>query len=163
MSAKKMGRPSKFPTLNLEQVRKLYLKAFTDFEIADFFGISKQSLYVYLHNHQDFSDSVKGWKLEADKRVERSLLDRASGYSHPHEEIFCKDGVVTRVQTIKHYPPDTMAMMYWLNNRQRLNWKQKPEAEEDESLINNDLEFKDVPKDVEAQHRFAQYINDGKS
>jgi len=33
------------------------------------------------------------------------------------------------VKYTEHYPPDTTALVFWLNNRQRARWRDKPEPE----------------------------------
>jgi hypothetical protein len=61
--------------------------------------------------------------------VAGALYKKAVGYEHPAEKIFLsKDGQVVRVPYIQHYPPDTPALMYYLNNRQRALWFNKPDA-----------------------------------
>ena len=49
---------------------------------------------------------------EADARVERSLYQRAVGYSFNSEKILCnKNGEVTRVPIVEHVPPDVLPGM----------------------------------------------------
>jgi len=33
------------------------------------------------------------------------------------------------VPTVKHYPPDTTAAIFWLKNRQPAKWREKQEVE----------------------------------
>lgn len=160
---KKAGRPSRFKSLNTDQVRRMFLIGLTDEEICHILKISHTTLWNWCFDEPGFMDSIKGWKDAADVRVEKSLFKKAKGFYQEEEQVFHHQGVISKTTVMKYYPPDTMACMYWLNNRQRLNWKQKPEAEEDESLINNDLEFKDVPVEKDAKHRFSKYINAGQS
>jgi hypothetical protein len=61
---------------------------------------------------------------ESDARVERSLYNRAVGYSFNSEKIFCnKDGEVTRVPIVEHVPPDVTAQIFWLKNRDPARWR----------------------------------------
>jgi len=47
------------------------------------------------------------------------LYDRAIGYLHKAEKIFCtKDGEIVRAEYIEHHPPDERAASLWLRNRQ---------------------------------------------
>jgi hypothetical protein len=73
---------------------------------------------------------ARGWtrplegKAEADNRVERSLYERANGYSYDAEKIFCdKNGKVTRVPYREHVPPDVTAGIFWLKNRDPAHWR----------------------------------------
>jgi hypothetical protein len=66
----------------------------------------------------------KDGKEEADKRVERSLCNRAISYSYDAEKIFCdKNGKVTRVPYVEHVPPDVTACIFWLKNRKPPEWR----------------------------------------
>ena len=66
----------------------------------------------------------KAGKAEADVRVERSLYQRAVGYSYDAVKIFCdKNGKVTRVPYPEHVPPDFTAQIFWLKNRDPAHWR----------------------------------------
>ena len=66
----------------------------------------------------------KAGKAEADVRVERSLYQRAVGYSYDAVKIFCdKNGKVTRVPYREHVPPDFTAHIFWLKNRDPAHWR----------------------------------------
>ena len=121
-----MGRPSKFKPEYVDQAKRLAsVLGATDVEIAQFFGVSDRAIYRWKLEHPAFAKALAVGKVPANNRVARSLYQRAVGYSHEAEEIFCKDGVVTRVKTVKHYPPDTAACIFYLCNRDKDNWKQK--------------------------------------
>lgn len=69
----------------------------------------------------------------ADAKVEKMLYKRALGYDVEETERIVDvnpDGSVKPVRvktTKKHIAPDTMAQMYWLNNRRRGEWGQRQE------------------------------------
>ncbi|HEY4355639.1 MAG TPA: helix-turn-helix domain-containing protein [Acidobacteriaceae bacterium] len=129
MSAK-MGRPSKFKPELCEQAVKLCKLGATDKELADFFGISESTLNLWKIDKPDFSESLKQGKDEADARVQQSLYRRALGYSHDAVKIFNdKDAGVTKVDYVEHYPPDTVACIFWLKNRNPEQWRDKVETE----------------------------------
>ena len=66
----------------------------------------------------------------ADEIVERSLYERATGYSHESVKIFCnKDGDVVQVPFIEHVAPDPTSMIFWLKNRKPADWREKSEVE----------------------------------
>ena len=70
----------------------------------------------------------------ADSKVEKSLYQRALGYQVTDTEKTIdmdKDGnpKPVRIKNVtKTIVPDTMAIMYWLNNRRRTQWSQRQEV-----------------------------------
>ncbi len=133
----KGGRPTKYTQLDLKKVKAVAERGWTDREMSGFFDVSYATWNAWKLKHPKFLDSLKEWKKNADERVERSLYERAIGYSHPEDKIFCsKDGVVTIVPTIKHYPPDTTACIYWTKNRDRDNWSDRSVLD---ATINTDI------------------------
>lgn len=124
---KKTGRPSKFNTVNLEQLKKLYLAGWDDARVAGFFNFTRKSLENWKKDNAEFFLALKDWKKDADKRVERSLYDRAVGYSHEEEVIYQYQGKIIKTTTIKQYAPDVTAQIFWLKNRQPENWRDKTE------------------------------------
>lgn len=119
------GRPSKFNKIDLEAVRKLAIRGWTDDEMADFFGVARSTWSEWKEKQGEFRDALKDWKEEADARVVRSLYERATGYSHPEDKIFLYEGKPVTVETTKHYPPDTTAAIFWMKNRDRENWRDR--------------------------------------
>ncbi len=119
------GRPTKYKEEYCEQARKLCLLGATDKQIADFFDTSEQTINAWKKAHPKFLESLKKAKSEKDARVEKSLLEKAMGYSHKEDKIFNNNGVPLIVPTIKHYPPDATAMIFWLKNRQPQKWRDK--------------------------------------
>lgn len=122
------GRPSKFDGIDQVQLKKLVQKGFTDKELSDFFNITEQTLNNFKKKHPEFFESLKDWKKEADRKVEMSLFERACGYSHPEDKIFTFQGAEIIVPTTKHYPPDPVAAIFWLKNRQPDVWRDKPDG-----------------------------------
>ena len=122
------GAPSKYGDLNLRQLEKLAATGMTDNEMADFFEISEATLNNYKKQHPEFLESLKRGKAIADERVERSLFERATGYTHPEEAIFNNRGKIIRVKTTKHYPPDATSIIFWLKNRRPHTWRDRHEV-----------------------------------
>ena len=58
-------------------------------------------------------------------RVERSLYQRANGYNYEAVKIFMPAGSKQPVVVhyIEHIPPDVTAGMFWLKNRDPVNWR----------------------------------------
>jgi len=127
----KGGRPTKWDPKLKPTIKMLYRKGCSDKEVAKALMIDPQTLYNWKKRCPKFFESLNDWKLKADADVERSLYERAKGYSHPEDKIFCdsKTGETTVVPTVKHYPPDSTAIIYWLKNRQPKRWRDKQEIE----------------------------------
>lgn len=125
------GRPSKYADVKqrLDEVRKLAERGWTDAEMADFFEVTEQTWNNWKGAHPEFFEALKEWKASADARVERSLYERAVGYSHHEDKIFNDSGEAMIVPTRKHYPPDTTAAIFWLKNRKKDEWRDKHEVE----------------------------------
>lgn len=118
------GRPTKYDPKMVTQAEKLALLGATDVEVADFFGVSESTLYLWKHEHPEFSEALKVGKESADQRVVQSLYRRALGYSHDAVKIAVNaDGKVTEVPYVERYPPDTTAAIFWLKNRKPDQWR----------------------------------------
>jgi hypothetical protein len=52
-----------------------------------------------------------------------SLYQRACGYTHKEEKVFCNQGEITTHVVDKHYPPETTACVFWLKNRKPDDWR----------------------------------------
>jgi hypothetical protein len=123
MSGSKGGRPSKFKPEFVEQARKLAALGATDREAAEFFGVDEATLYRWKHTQPQLCEALKIGKDTADARVEQSLYRRAVGYQHDDVHFSAYEGAVTATPYVKHYPPDTVAAIFWLKNRQRDQWR----------------------------------------
>ena len=120
-----MARPSKFKEEYIDQARKLCKLGATDRELADFFDVSEKTLNNWKLENEEFLQSLKIGKDDADNRVERSLFARATGYEHPDMDIRVIEGHIVETPIIKRYPPDTTAAIFWLKNRKREEWRDK--------------------------------------
>lgn len=125
----RVGRPRQYKDEFVDQARKLCEIGVTDAELANFFGIDVRSIYRWKNDHPDFCQALKAGKDVADDRVERSLYHRAVGYEHPDVHASSYQGSVTLTPIIKHYPPDTVAGIFWLKNRRRDAWRDKVDME----------------------------------
>jgi len=119
----RIGRPSTYDQRFVAVGLRLALLGKTDAEIAHILGVSRSTLNKWKAAHPDFADALTRGRDDADGRVAASLFQRALGYSHKEEKLFLdRNGNVVRAETTKHYPPDTVAAIFWLKNRQRPMW-----------------------------------------
>jgi hypothetical protein len=121
------GRPSAYNSTYAEQAKKLCELGATDMELADFFNVDVRTIYNWKHQHEDFFQALVVGKDALDNRVERSLYQRAVGYSFNSEKIFSYQGEIVRTETVEHVPPETGAAMSWLKNRRGDVWRDKSE------------------------------------
>jgi hypothetical protein len=126
---KSRGRPTKFKPEYKEQAKKICSMGGVDKDLAEFFKVTMSTLYLWKQEHKDFSDTIKNTKSEKDSQVERSLYERATGYSHPDVHISNYQGIITETKLTKHYPPDPTSMIFWLKNRKPDTWREKQEVE----------------------------------
>ena len=117
------GRPPKYEPKFAEQASKLCKLGATDYELADFFGVHTVTIYRWKNTHDEFCKAVKVGKEFSDDRVERSLYNRAVGYTFESEKVFQFQGEVVRAQINEHVPPDTGAAFNWLKNRRPDDWR----------------------------------------
>ncbi|WP_077920398.1 hypothetical protein [Spirosoma sp. 209] len=128
------GRPSKYKEEYAEQAYKLCLLGATDEELADFFGVHKDTIYAWRAAHQEFSDSIKAGKISADMNVVNGLYNKAIGAEWEEEQAFkVKRGQfeeeIEIVKVKRVAPPDFQAISLWLRNRQPTKWRDKVDHE----------------------------------
>jgi len=105
----------------------------TNEEIASAMGISKRTIIRWAKEHESFGKALAEGKGVSDAKVIRSLYQRATGYDYTEEKKiveYDKEGNVKPVKvekTTKHVPPDVAAQCFWLKNRQRQNWQDRPQ------------------------------------
>lgn len=127
MASKKGGRPSSYRPEYAEQTYKLALLGATDEDLANFFGVSVQTIHNWTDRHPEFVESRKKGKAHADAKVAESLYRRAIGYEHEAVKIttHAETGHTTITPYIERYPPDTTAAIFWLKNRRPDLWRDK--------------------------------------
>lgn len=123
------GRPTDYKPEYAEQAKKLCEIGATDIELADFFGVDVSTIYRWKHVHPEFCEAVCVGKDALDARVERSLYQRAVGYTFESEKVFNYQGEVVRAPIREHVPPDPSAALNWLKNRQPDKWRDKQDVE----------------------------------
>ena len=129
-----MAPPSKYnKDYHDDWAWSLASKGATDEEIAKAMRISVRTFHRWKKEYPSFLESLSNGKDMADAKVEKMLYKRALGYDVEETERIVdvnSDGSVKPVRvktTKKHIAPDTMAQMYWLNNRRRGEWGQRQE------------------------------------
>ena len=119
----------------------------TDEQIAKKIGITARTLYRWKDKYSQICQSLKKGKEIVDTEVENALLNNALGYSYEEEVVSTKREVIykngKRVKEIsepviitlnRHKPAETMAQIYWLNNRKPKQWRNKQDKERNDTL-----------------------------
>jgi hypothetical protein len=126
-----VGRPSLYRPEYAEKAKELCNNGATDAELADYFEVSITAIKSWKSVHPAFHTALKAGKDIADDRVERSLYEKATGYTFDAVKIFMPAGAQDPVyaQYREHVPPDTTAMIFWLKNRRKAEWRDKQDVE----------------------------------
>ena len=124
------------PEFDRQAYKLCMLKNCINDELAEFFEVSVSTINRWRKKYPSFDGAIKKGKDESDFDVVKSLYWRAVGYSHQEEKVFLHDGEPIIVKTTKHYPPDTVACLAWLNNRQRDAWRNKDHQASVEQVSN---------------------------
>ena len=126
-----IGRPTVYESAFADQARKLCQLGATDVDLADFFEVSINTIGNWKTRYPEFLGSLKAGKDHADARVERSLYQRAVGYTFDSVKIFLpKDSrEPVLVPHREHVPPDVTAQIFWLKNRRKDEWRDRHEMD----------------------------------
>lgn len=107
----------------LKNVYKLAHAGMTDPEIADFLGLSHNTFIRWKMDDTEVNEALRAGKAECDARVERTLYQRAVGYTYKSEKVFQHEGRIIRAPVIEHVLPENTAMIFWLKNRRPDLWR----------------------------------------
>lgn len=111
----------------------------TDEQIAKNMGIVPSTFYEWKKKSKEFSETLKKGKEVVDFEVENALLKRALGYEY--EEETYENGILIK-KVKKQVAPDTTAMIFWLKNRKKEQWREKVE------VVKTDDDLQKINKNV---------------
>lgn len=150
-----MGRPTKYKEEYDEQAYKLCLLGATDAHLASFFDVAIDTVNEWKKVHPNFSASIKRGKYSADAEIASSLYNRAKGMTitiqqaikltTKKQQINEDTGKPSRaweqnekievVSLENEIPPDTVAAIFWLKNRQPKEWRDKIEIDTNDGVF----------------------------
>lgn len=122
----------------------------TDKEIAEKIGMSYSTFRRYKSKNSELKAAIAQGKDKKNQLVEQALFKCCTGYTYYEEvptkvkeEVVAEDGKTilaresVQVSKVKKYRgPDLAAQKYWLNNKNKANWKEDPHrVENDKALI----------------------------
>ena len=143
------------------ELLKCWARDFSLTEVAQKIGVSIQTLKAWRDRYPDIEEAIREGKEIIDYRVENALLKRALGYTTTDVKTIIsppdKNGnrAIRVEKTEKEIPPDTVAIMAWLNNRKPDQWKRNRDnvyqTKDDDSKITVNIirHTKDEEKDEE--------------
>jgi DNA-binding transcriptional MerR regulator len=109
----------------IDTAKKLAMEGQPTGVIAKALGVSRAKLYSWMKEYPALETVInEGRDYFDSKVVEKSLFKRVKGFSVKEVHITKnKDGTTTKKTVKKHYPPDVVACIFWLKNRQPERWK----------------------------------------
>ena len=118
----------------------------SDRDLARIFDVAPVTIQNWKRDHPDFVHELERGKDLADSKVAVALIERCLGYEHEETDIKQYKGVVIKTQVIKHYPPDTAAIKFWLTNRQKEHWQETSRVDNSTNLhVTREINLKDIP------------------
>lgn len=126
----------------LEEVKAWARDGVTEEEIAKLLNIAYSTLKEYKNKFSAFSAALKCARAYDDEVVNALHKNTVGGIVQLQVPFKCKkryfeNGKLVREEEVietgikeEYIRPDTMAQMYWLNNRMSNKWKMKPESNE---------------------------------
>ncbi|SFN24663.1 hypothetical protein [Nitrosomonas communis] len=90
-----VGRPTLYKEEYAEQAYRMCLLGAIDVELANFFGVNKDTIYEWKKVYSEFSVSIKKGKMIADAEVAFSLFKSATGQHYVTEDKLFDGKVVT--------------------------------------------------------------------
>lgn len=141
-------------------------KGLSDEQIAKNIGISRSTLNEWKRKYPDISDTLKKGKEVADAEVENALYLKCLGQKVSLKKTFKVKHVqyengkkVSEKEELQvgedevYIPPDTKAIIFWLTNRVRDDWKDRRGAEDDRDADNEGGIVMMAPADMEVVKR----------
>lgn len=110
-------------------VRQMCRLGATNAVLADWFGVTIQTIQNWASYFPRFAEAIKVGKGEFDDEIERALASRAMGYTYDAVKIFLPAGTTMPVVVPyrEHVPPDVRACEIWLQNRRPDVWRRGPQ------------------------------------
>ena len=129
------GRPTRYKASFVDDAVQICELGATMPELAAALGVSRRSVYQWANKYPAFAHAIKVGKAPADDRVERSLYQKAIGYTttdikRKYSISKAKNGKEVRKLESeevheKTMAPDTVAGIFWLKNRRGEAWQDR--------------------------------------
>lgn len=116
---------------HLEMIKAWTRDGVIESDIAKKLNVAYSTFSEYKHRYPELKETLKTTREIADKEVIGSLFKSANGFFVEETKTFIdidsSGNEKKRVEIIKRYiPPNSTSIIYWLKNRQPLDWRDKP-------------------------------------
>lgn len=121
-----MARPTKYDPETSPLLARYYAReGMVDEQIAAKMKIGVSTLNEWKNRYPAFKEAIKEGKDVPDAQVENTLLKRALGYEFTELSIEkSADGKTIRQKaTVRHFPGNPVAIIFWLKNRRPDKWR----------------------------------------
>jgi len=146
---------------SLNLIESMVEEGLTDKEISEKLGMSYSTFRRYKTQNADLKSAIAQGKDKKNQNVIQALYKNCVGYKYYEEvptkvkkEVLAEDGKTILVQeevkisSVKKYKgPDLAAQKYWLNNRDKAQWKDDPHKVENDKKVTK-LKEKEVNSKV---------------
>lgn len=131
---------------SLSLIESMVADGLTDKEISEKIGMSYSTFRRYKTQNTDLKSAIAQGKDRRNQKVVEALFKCCTGYKYYEEvatkvkeEVLAEDGKTILVKedvivkSVKKYRgPDLNAQRYWLNNRDKAQWKDDPHKVEND-------------------------------
>ena len=138
-------------------------KGLSDQQIAKNIGISRSTLNEWRKKYPDISDTLKKGKEVADAEVENALYLKCIGHKVQLKKTFKVKKIeyndagkkIKEEENLEigedevYIPPDTKAIIFWLTNRMREDWKERQNTQMEQEETEESGVIMLAPADVE--------------
>ena len=154
----------------LAEIRNWCMKGRTNEEMCELLGISPDSWYTYVKDHDELNIIVSAGKALVDNQVENAVLKLALGFEYEEIKTTIEEDhngkKRTRIEKTKKYmPPNPTAQAFWLKNRKKEEWGDRKEIIFDTTSLETTRKqlFLNMINDevIEADYQVQETVEDG--
>jgi hypothetical protein len=128
------GMKSRYKPGYARVARKAFEQGCTLLQVADMLGCSEPTMYAWRLKYPQFARAFVLGKDAAAERVERSLYERAIGYSFNAEKAVITRNGQEMLRWREHIPPDTAAALAYLRNMRPDRWRDRSSVDHNVSI-----------------------------
>ena len=98
-------------------------------EVAEELGVDEATIKGWMVKHKEFADACCVGDEYANRRVERSVYQRACGYTRKVQKVVKEKGLIRIVEIEEYVPADVSFAELWLTNRCAGRWRPAAKTE----------------------------------
>jgi orotate phosphoribosyltransferase-like protein len=140
-----------YPRIAAELVKRGATRA----DVGVAFGVSHETIRQWMIRHEEFAQAMRAGDEDAAVNVERSLYERAIGYSYEATKVVSMPDGPVQVKYLEHMPPDVSAATKWLHNRSPGRWRPDSAKVELTGANGGPLEVENTLDELELARRVA--------